>query len=143
VSSPHTFDLASFSAACPALAATDPDQLAATFGTATVILTKWDGCLLAGERLQMALNLLTGHLTQTAKLLAAGQASVAPITGATQGSVSVSMLPPPATSGWQYWLSTTPYGIELWAVLSMAGAGGFLIGGSLERKSFRKAGGIF
>lgn len=143
MSNPHTFDLGSFSAACPALAAADPDQLAATFNTSTVIMTKWDGCLLAGDRLQLALNLLTGHLTQTAALLAAGQSTVAPVTSATQGSVSVSMMPPPATSGWQYWLSTTPYGIQLWALLSMAGAGGFLIGGSLERKAFRKAGGVF
>ena len=143
MSNPHTFDLPSFAAACPALASSDPVQLAATFGTATVIMTKWDGCLLRGDRLQLALNLLTGHLTQTAALLAAGQSTVAPVTGATQGSVSVSMQPPPATSGWQYWLSTTPYGIQLWALLSLAGAGGFLIGGSLERKAFRKAGGVF
>ena len=139
----HVFDLPSFAAACPALASSDPTTLAATFGTATVIMTKYDGCLLNGDALQLALNLMTGHLTQIAAQLAAGQTSVAPLTGATEGSVSLSLQPPPATSGWQYWLTSTPYGVQLWALLSVKSAGGLMVGGSLERASFRQAGGGF
>lgn len=139
----HTFDLSLFQAACPALAAADPAALAATFTTATVIMTPYDGCLLNGAALQLALNLMTGHLTQIAAQMAAGQTSVAPLTGATEGSVSLSLQPPPATSGWQYWLASTPYGIQLWALLGVKSAGGLMVGGSLERASFRQAGGGF
>lgn len=139
----HTFDLPSFQAACPALGSTDAGQLAGTFNTATVIMTPYDGCLLNGTALQLALNLMTGHLTQIGAMLTAGQTTVAPITGAAEGSVNLSLQPPPTTSGWQYWLASTPYGVELWALLSVKSAGGMMIGGSLERASFRQAGGGF
>lgn len=143
MSTPHTFDLVSFKASFPALATVAPESLAVFFTNATVFLGAYDGCLLSGDVLQRCLNLLTAHLAQTSNLLTSGQSQVAPIVSATQGSVSVSMQPPPATSGWKYWLASTPYGQQLWALLSMRVAGGFLVGGSLERKSFRKAGGVF
>ena len=143
MSTPHTFDLESFKTSFPALATVAPASLGAYFTDATVFLGVYDGCLLSGDVLQRCLNLLTAHLAQTSNLLLSGQSQVAPIASATQGSVSLSMVPPPATSGWQYWLASTPYGQQLWALLSMRGAGGFLIGGSLERKAFRKAGGVF
>jgi len=139
----HVFDLPSFQAACPALASSDPTALSSTFTTATVIMTKYDGCLLNGDALQLALNLMTGHLTQITAQLAAGQTSVAPLTGAAEGSVSLSMQPPPTTNGWQYWLSSTPYGVQLWGLLLVKSAGGLMVGGSLERASFRQAGGGF
>lgn len=139
----HVFDLASFQAACPALASTNPTLLAGTFGVAANIMSANDGCILSGDTLQLALNLMTGHLTQIGNLIAAGQTTVAPAVGATEGTVSLTLQPPPATSGWQYWLSSTPYGIQLWALLQVRSAGGFLVGGSLERASFRQAGGGF
>lgn len=140
----HTFDLASFQAACPALAATSPTALAATFTVASNIMTPYDGCLLNGDSLQLGLNLMTGHLTQIAAMLVADPgAVVGPVAGATEGSVSLQVVPSPATSGWQYWLASTPYGLQLWALLSVKSAGGIMVGGSLERASFRQAGGGF
>ncbi len=140
----HTFDLPSFSAACPALASSDPTALAATFGTATVIMTPYDSCLLNGDALQLALNLMTGHLTQIAAMLLADPgAVVGPVAGATEGSVSLQLVPAPADSGWKYWLASTPYGTQLWALLMVKSAGGIMVGGSLERASFRQAGGGF
>lgn len=140
----HVFDLPSFEVACPALALADPTALAATFNTATVIMTPYDGCLLNGTALQLALNLMTGHLTQIAAMLVADPgAVVGPVAGAAEGSVSLNLVPAPATSGWQYWLASTPYGQQLWALLSVKSAGGVMIGGSLERASFRQAGGGF
>lgn len=138
----HSFDLPSFQAAVPPLAATDPTVLASTFGNASIYLNPNDGCLLTGNVLQLALNLLTAHLLQISNTLTSG-AVAAPIAGATEGSVAITLVPPPAVSGWQFWLASTPYGQQLWALLSMQGAGGFMIGGSLERRAFRKAGGIF
>lgn len=140
----HTFDMLSFQAACPALASADPLALAGTFTTATAIMTPYDGCLLNGSALQLALNLMTGHLTQIASMLVADPgAVVGPIAGAAEGSVSLSIVPAPATSGWSYWLASTPYGQQLWALLSVKSAGGLMVGGSLERASFRQAGGGF
>lgn len=140
----HTFDLSSFQAACPALAATDPAALGATFTTATAIMTPYDGCLLNGTALQLALNLMTGHLTQIAAMLVADPgAVVGPVANAAEGSVSLGLVPAPATSGWTYWLASTPYGQQLWALLSVKSAGGLMVGGSLERASFRQAGGFF
>ncbi len=140
----HTFDLPSFQAACPALASSDVPTLTATFGTATVIMTPYDGCLLNGDALQLALNLMTGHLTQIAAMLVADPgAVVGPVQGATEGSVSLNLVPTPATDGWQYWLASTPYGQQLWALLMVKSAGGTFVGGSLERASFRQAGGGF
>lgn len=140
----HVFDLPSFAAACPALASANPTTLAATFTTATVIMTPYDGCLLNGDALQLALNLMTGHLTQIASMLVADPGAViGPVAGATEGSVSLNLVPSPATSGWQYWLASTPYGQQLWALLSVKAAGGMMVGGSLERASFRQAGGGF
>lgn len=140
----HTFDLSSFQGACPALASADPTALAATFTTATVIMTPYDGCLLNGDALQLALNLMTGHLTQIASMLVADPGAViGPVAGAAEGSVSLSLVPAPATDGWKYWLASTPYGQQLWALLSVKSAGGIMVGGSLERASFRQAGGGF
>jgi hypothetical protein len=140
----HIFDLPSFQAACPALASADPTALAATFTTSTVIMTPYDGCLLNGDALQLALNLMTGHLTQIAAMLVADPGAViGPVAGAAEGSVSLNLVPAPATDGWKYWLASTPYGQQLWALLSVKSAGGIMVGGSLERASFRQAGGGF
>jgi hypothetical protein len=139
----HTFDLTLFQSSFPALAAQNPTQLGNYWTMATAYMNANDGCILSGAQLQLALNLMTAHLTQLSNMLAAGQTTAAPVTGATQGSVTISMQPPPATSGWQFWLATTPYGLQLWALLSQRVAGGLIIGGSLERAAFRKSGGRF
>lgn len=144
----HTFDLPSFQAACPALAPQDPVALAATFGVAVTSFTDGSGndtCLLSGAQMQLALNLLTGHMTALANTQkgGAGAGLSGPITGATQGSVSVTAMPPPVRDMWSFWLAGTPYGTQLLGLLQMLGAGGLLIGGSLERASFRGAGGAF
>lgn len=142
----HTFDLPSFQAACPALASQDPTLLTNTFGIAVVSFTDGSGndtSLLAGPQMQYALNLLTGHLVQQGLNLTAGQTVTAPITGATEGSVSIQIMPPPARDGWEYWLASTPYGVRLWAFLQQCVAGGFMVGGSCERQAFRKAGGVW
>jgi hypothetical protein len=101
-----------------------------------------DGQAMAGTQLLFALYLMTAHLAKSFTMLNAGQTSVV-VTGSSEGSVSVSLTPPPAKNAYQYWLSTTGYGIQLRALLSIAGASVAYIGGSLERASFRKAGGVF
>lgn len=138
----HTFDLTTFQATFPEFAATNPVALAAYWDMATQYLNPNDGCMLSGRVLQLALNFTTAHLAKLMALAGAGKTSGV-ATGATEGSVSVSMAPPPFRSGWEFWLSTTPYGLQLWALLQVQTAGGTFIGPSLERASFRKAGGVF
>jgi len=90
----------------------------------------------------LMLNLMVAHLAKSMTMIAAGQ-TTAVVTGATEGSVTVSMEPPPTKNAFQWWLSTTPYGAQLRALLFQQGVGGFAVGGSLERSAFRKANGIF
>jgi hypothetical protein len=138
----HVFDLAQFQARFPDLATSVVVTSGAAWDMAAATMSPDDGPLLTGTSLQLALELMTAHI---AKSFAAAGASqpVGVVTGATEGSVSVSLAPPPARSGWQHWLSTTPYGLQLWALLQVQSAGGLYVGGSLERAAFRKAGGVF
>ncbi len=141
----HTLDIAAFRAMFPAFAdvAKYPDVTLSMWWTmATSYIHDYDNCLICGDTLQLALNLMTAHLAQSFTLIGAGQVPGV-VTSATEGSVSVSMEPPPAKSAWAYWLSTTPYGLQLWALLQTLTVGGFTIGGLPESSGFRRAYGIF
>ena len=144
----HVFDIPTFRQLYPAFAnsITFTDvYLTAQWTAATVYLGKYDGCLLSGDTLQLALNLMTAHLVQINVMIAAGGATptIGVLTSATIDKVTVTNMPPPAANGWKYWLALTPYGLQLWALLQRASAGGVYIGGSPERRAFRKVGGWF
>jgi hypothetical protein len=100
----------------------------------------WDG--LKDASLDYALQLMTAHLIKIG-LEAGSDTSSGVVVSSGVADVSVSLMPPPAKDGWQFWLSSTPYGLQLWALLSVRAAGGWIIGGSPETRSFRKAGGCF
>lgn len=141
----HTLDITAFRLLFPAFAdATKfPDASIQIWWTmATVYINDYDNCLISGNTLQMTLNLMTAHLAQSFAMIAAGQVT-APVTGATEGSVAVTLQAPPSKSGWQFWLSTTPYGLQLWALLSSLLVGGLTIGGAPESSGFRRVYGIF
>lgn len=145
----HTFDVAAFRSQFVAFASTTlyPDvTLEGYFTMATAYIALWDNCGLSGARLDLALNLMTAHLAQIFTMIAATPLS--PTTGvqtsATIDKISVTYeAPPSGPSGWRYWLSTTPYGLQLWALLSARSVGGFYIGGSPEKAAIRKVGGRF
>lgn len=108
--------------------------------------------ILTGDSLVYALNCLTAHLytlslqQQEAAIGQGGAGSVDQggfITSAHIDEITVSKMAPPASNGWQYWLSTTPYGQALWALLSVISVGGTSVGGLPEREGFRKVGGVF
>lgn len=146
----HTLDLTAFRAAFPAFAdpVRFPDLSIQMWWTmATQYITEYDNCLICGDKLQLALNLMTAHLAATFAKLGDGSAASGgvggPITSASEGSVSVSMQAPPSKSGWQYWLSTTPYGLQLWAFLSTLLVGGITVGGHPEIDGFRRGYGVF
>jgi uncharacterized protein DUF4054 len=142
----HTFDVAAFRAQFPYFADVTkyPDVLlSGYFSMAGCYLSPWDRCDFYGDCLQLALNLMTAHLA----FLYTPRGNIIPgvglVTSSTIDRVSVTKQLPTSSSAWQYWLSSTPYGLQLWALLHSKAAGGWMVGGSLERRAFRKAGGIF
>lgn len=144
----HVLDIAYFRTLFPSFADTTkfPDaQLDAQWTAATGFLGDYDGCLLNGEPLQLALNYMTAHLLQSFVLIQEGgpSATVGVVIAAHIDKIQVQMAPPPIKSAFQYWLFTTPYGRYLWGLLSMKAAGGFYIGGLPERGAFRKVAGTF
>lgn len=86
------------------------------------------GCMQGPSR-AYAINLMTAHLIYLQGLIAAGQ-----VPGLVQDSqvdkIQVSLTPPPVKNQFDWWLSLTPYGQSLLALLQVSSVGGFYIGGS-------------
>jgi|SRR6185312_6226654 len=142
-----SYNDANFRAQFPAFAnvTTYPEAMLSgywTTGTAYISVSNGPGWYSNPAQLQRALDLLCAHLAQIATQLAGGQ-PLGVMTAASEGSVSITMQPPPTKSALSYWLSSTPYGAELRALLDIAASVGFYVGGSLERAGFRKIGGVF
>lgn len=114
--------------------------LTVSWDIATCYLTPEEFCF--GNCRELALQLMTAHLQKLSLLTAAGQ-STALIISATVDKVSVSATPPPVKSQLEWWLNTTPYGAQLWALLQVNSVGGFYIGGSPVLSAFRKFDGSF
>lgn len=89
-----------------------------------------------------AIYLLAAHMLFIQRQARVGGAPGV-VLSSTIDKVSVQNMAPPAKSMWSYWLSQSPYGVELQGMLSTKAAGGFYIPGSLERAGFRKGGGSF
>lgn len=88
----------------------------------------WCG-VLVGTCRESALYLMTAHLTALGVIIAAGD-TPGIVNSATIDKITVSLTPPPLKNGWQWWMSTTPYGAELWSLLQVKSAGGWYVGGS-------------
>jgi len=112
-----------------------------TMGTA-YISTNQPSWLVSAVQAQLCSDLIAAHLAKTYALIGAGS-TPGVLQSATEGSVSVSMAPPPAKSAFGYWLATTPYGQQLRALLGVMAGPGLYVGASMERSAFRKAGGVF
>lgn len=93
-------------------------------------------------QLQLAVDLLCAHIVKSFDLIDAGVTTML-ITGSTEGTVSVSGMPPPTTTGWQWWLATTAYGQQLRGLLEVVAGIGFYIGGSAPRAGYRNGWGGF
>ena len=143
-----TFDVDKFRLVFPAFAST-------TDYPTPLLEIKWDMALgyvsdrncgrLTDARRETTIMLVVCHLLLLDKMIAAngGQGTGGIATSSAIDKVSVSLLPPPATTPWSYWLQQTPYGSQLLALLSAASVGGFHVGGLPERGAFRKVGGRF
>lgn len=140
-----TFDVTLFRQQFPAFAdpTAFPDaQLQMYWDMATCFMSDEDYGWLNGACRQLALNMMTAHLTATSVLIANGQTSIL-VQGATIDKVTVTLKPPETPNEWRWWLNTTPYGMQLLTLLSANSVGGFYIGGLPELAAFRRIGGIF
>lgn len=142
----HVFNVAAFRAQFPEFAnvTTYPDLTLGGYWTmATNYISANDSLFgLAGANLDLALNLMVAHLARSFVMMNTGQ-NIVVVNGSSEGSVSVSLTPPPVKNAWQWWLATTPYGNQLRALLSVLATALPFVGGGLERASFRKAGGLW
>jgi hypothetical protein len=91
---------------------------------------------LQGSCRQYGLNLMTAHLVYISQLTASGTVPYV-LGAATVDKVQVTAVPPPLKTQWGWWLSVSPYGQSLWALLQANSVGGFYIGGSPILPSFR------
>lgn len=142
----HTLDIAAFRVMFPAFAdpVLYPDaQLTAWWSIATCAISDVDNCELSGDCLQTILNLMLAHLGLIFTRAADGNTATGVQIAAAIDKVSIGYAAPPYKSGWQAWLSQTPYGLTLWAMLGAMASGGFYIGGMPEQSAFRKAYGSF
>lgn len=131
------FDLEAFRAAYPQFAVAADPQVLAMAGQAVSFLSSYGATT---DQLQW--QLMVAHLLTLSANAAAG-GTTGQVSSATVDKVSVSITPPPTRDGWAYWLSTTPYGLQLWALIQRLTAAGLYVGGSAERAAFRGAGGAF
>ena len=97
---------------------------------------------LSGDCRQLAINLMTAHLAKIADLSNSGQLAIL-AQAASIDKISVSLTPPPLKNQFAWWLSTTAYGQQLYALLQARSVGGFYVGGLPEKSAFRRVGGIF
>ena len=143
----HVFDPAAFRVQCPEFAdpLIYPDvKLQVYWDLATTYIEPNDGCLISGSRLQVALNWMTAHLAKLALIIDKNPKKVPGLVqSATIDKVSVSLTPPPLKSQFQWWLSLTPYGQDLFALIQRTTAGGYYFGGLPEGKKIKKVGGVF
>lgn len=146
-----TFDVFTFRTAYPAFASdsTYPTAvLQAYWDTASCYIDVDNYGALNGACRDKALNLMTAHLAMIAFLTASDQINLAGKTAfivqsTTIDKVTISLQSAQLKNQWQWWLSLTPYGQQLLALLQVSSAGGFYFSGLPEVSAFRKVGGLF
>ena len=133
-----TFDYDTFIALFPAYSDEDiyPEATLSAYWTSAVNYISDDNYgYVNGDARQYAINLMTAHLVYIAGLIAIGQVPGL-MQNATIDKVTVGLTPPPLKNQWQWWLSASPYGQQLLALLQVNSVGGGYIGGSAPLAGF-------
>lgn len=137
------FDYAIFQAQFPVYASSPIEAvLQGYWDKATCYISDLDQGILSGGCRRYALNLLTAHYAYISPLIAEGQ-TLTIMKGASIDKVSITVEPPKSPDALYYWYNTSPYGIELLALLTSKSAGGYYVGGLPETQAFRKFNGVF
>jgi hypothetical protein len=124
------FNVAAFRLAFPAFAnaTTYPDATLQGFWdvAALYVSTEADYGRLVDDARARALDLLTAHLTALSALIVAGR-TPGIVQSSTIDKISVSLVPPPIKSDFDFWLQQTPYGLQLLALLGVHSVGGWYV----------------
>lgn len=131
------FSLAAFRARYPQFAGLEDGQIHACADQAGELLSVNGG---TGDSSRLCL--LVAHLLTLEQQAKAG-AIVGQVTGAGVDKINVSLAAAPSRDMWEYWLSLTPFGLQLLVLLKVCSAGGLYVGGRPERAAFRSVGGKF
>lgn len=143
---PITLDTARFRAAFPAFANDTkfPDaMLQVQWDIGTAYVTDANCGVLVDSKRETALWLMLAHLLWLGFLISRNRGGVGVKTQARIDKVQVVYEAPPPGDSWTWWLQQTPYGQQLLALLSIAGAGGFYGGGLPETTALRKWAGVY
>lgn len=101
------------------------------------------GRIMTIDQREQAIFLLICHLLTLSEMASRGQ-TPALVSSSAVDKVSVSTTPPPfGSSQFAWWLSITPCGQALNALIKTSTAGGSLVGGSCEISAIRKCRGRF
>jgi hypothetical protein len=130
-------DISAFRAAFPAFAddAAYPDAMLDGKMIVAKCYVEDNQCTFDDTCRQYAYQLMVAHLLSIGISVAAGQPGRL-IASAGEGPVNVSFSEPPTSSNFSYWLMTTPYGVELAALLSANSVGDYY-GGSVGLSAFK------
>lgn len=131
-------DISAFRAAFPAFAneTTYPDALLNAKMIIAQCYIEDNSCTFDDSCRQYVYQLMVAHLLAIGNMVTAGTIT-RQVASATEGPVTVSFSDPPNTSNFIYWLMTTPYGVELAALLSLNAVGNYY-GGNYALSAFRQ-----
>lgn len=137
------FDVDLFREQFPAFAneTTFPDAMLQMYWDMAICYISDNGSygFLVDDCRQLAINLMTAHLTALSVLIAAGLAPQL-VQNSTIDKITVGLTPPKLLNQYQWWLSTTPYGMQLLALLQAKSVGGWYVGGSPVLAGFPRPG---
>lgn len=135
------FDINKFKKQFPAFTSSDT-ELETNWDIATCYISDNDYGYLSGNCRERAIMLMAAHITAISDDINSGGTPNF-ITSSSIDNISVTATPPPNQDEFSWWLSLTPYGSQLNALLAANSVGGIYIGGSPEKSAFRKFGGFF
>ena len=105
------------------------------WNTAGNIIANTSYGFLASQGGSLPISLMTAHLTALSVMIANGELpSIAVAAGIDK--INVTLMPPPLKDQFAYWLCTTPYGQQLYAMLQVAAVGGLYSPGGLGTAGF-------
>lgn len=108
------FDVTEFRAIYPVFSSITDAQLQYFFTKATMRINNTVNACVPYDQRKIYLYLLVAHMAELQNGINAGNGNmVGNVSGATQGSTSVSIAVPPTNSG-NFWYMQTPYGAEFW-----------------------------
>jgi peptidoglycan hydrolase-like protein with peptidoglycan-binding domain len=119
-------------------------QLEGYFNQGSVWISTFNFGALNNQGRQSALYMMTAHLQTLADQTVANNNAPGGVEiEARIDKIQVAIMPPKVNNFWQQWLTQTPYGQQLLALLLQQAVGGFWIGGNPELAAFRRVGGGF